>query len=444
MRILFYILFFVSTNLFGQNKAFIIIQSASQQNQEFSIIAFQEPLLNEEIILGKIEFSNNKIGKSAIEFSTDIVSIVVQNKTSEIEIYAAPNDSIILNFNGTDLDIININSINKNIQDINEACNNFFFRAAKREGAPLPAKQTRAFCDSMLLHFKDTSISFVKEYLKYKLAYVEISANARSRKEAGKKYFSNNLIQYNNPAWNDAFINLYKGYFNQYLNSKKGVTLKSLFTDKKGYKELFDEFSKDTIVFASEIKKLVLIQGLNELLQLKQPDKKYYFSILAEVKAVEKSPEINSSIQAIISHYSKFEVGNTPAELSLIDARNKNEINLSKLKGKAVYFCYYPLFNQLTQQEIIFLKGIYKKYQSKIEFIVVADAEESTIAAVSKNLALPFPIASASSASTNISKWLERKDVINYMLIDSNGKIYQAPAEGPETGIEAAFLGLIK
>ena len=443
MRILIILLVLISANLFAQNKANITILSNSPQIQEFKIATFKEPIIAEEITLGNIKL-NNKKGNLEIQFNSDIIPILVFNKNTEIELYASANDSIILNFNGVDLEITNINDLNKSIQNINVASNNFFFRASKREGAPLPAKQTRAFCDSMMLHFKDTNTTFIKEYLKYKMAYVEISANARSRKEAGKKYFNNNQLQFDNPAWKDAFSNLYKGYFVQYKNSKKGTELNALFNNKKGYNEILTEFSKDSIVFSTEIKKLVFVQGLNELFQLKQPNKNYLLSLLSEAKEIEKSPEILASIDAIIVHYSRFDIGNKPAELTLMDARNKNEINLSKINGKAIYFCYYPLFNQLTQQEIIFLKGIYKKYQTKIEFIVVTDADESTIAAVAKNLALPFPIASASSANINISSWLERKDVINYMLIDSSGKIYQAPAEGPETGVEAAFLGLIK
>lgn len=443
MKNLIVLFVLISANLFAQNKAYITIQSTTTQIQEFRIVTFKEPTIAEEIPLGNIKL-NNKIGSCEIEFNSNIIPILVFNKNTEIELYAATNDTIILNYNGADLEITNINDLNKSIQNINEACNNFFFRASKREGAPLPAKQTRAFCDSMMLHFKDTNTTYIKEYLKYKMAYVEISANARSRKEAGKKYFNNNQLQFDNPAWKDAFSTLYKGYFIQYKNSKKGEQLNVLFNNKKAYNELLTEFSKDTIVFSPEIKKLVFVQGLNELFQLKQPNKNYLLSLLSEAKEIEKSPEILASIDAIIGHYSRFDVGNKPAELTLIDARNKNEINLSKIKGKAIYFCYYPLFNQLTQQEIIFLKGIYKKYQTKIEFIVVTDADESTIEAVAKNLGLPFPIASASSANTNISNWLERKDVINYMLIDSSGKIYQAPAEGPETGVEAAFLGLIK
>ncbi len=443
MKNLIVLFVLISANLFAQNKAYITVKSTAPQTQEFRIVTFKEPIIAEEIPLGNIKL-NNKIGSSEIEFNSNIIPILIFSSNAEIELYVAANDTVILNYNGLDLEIININILNKSIQDINMACNNFFFRASKREGAPLPAKQTRAFCDSMLLHFKDTNTVYIKEYLKYKIAYVEISANARSRKDASKKYFSDNQLQFTNLAWKDAFSTLYKGYFIQYKNSKKGEQLNALISNKKGYTDLLAEFSKDSVIFSTEIKKLVFLQGLNELFQVKQPEKKYLLSLLLEAKMLEKSPEIVSSIDAIILHYSKFDVGNKPAELTLIDARNKNEINLSKLNGKAIYFCYYPLFNQLTQQEIIFLKGIYKKYQAKIEFIVVADADESTIEAVAKNLALPFPIASASSANANISSWLERKDVINYMLIDSNGKIYQAPAEGPETGVEAAFLGLIK
>ena len=443
MRILIVLFVLISAGLFAQNKAYITIQSTTSQIQEFKIVTFKEPIIAEEITLGNIKL-NNKEGNLEIQFDSDIIPILVFNKNTEIELYTSANDSIILNYNGVHLEIYNINSLNRSIQDINAASNNFFLNASKKDGAPLPAKQTRAFCDSMLVHFKDTSTKYIKEYLKYKMAYVEISANARSRKEAGKKYFNTNTLQYDNPAWKDAFSTLYKGYFVQYKNSKKGEQLNTLFNNKKGYNELLTEFSKDSIVFSTELRKLVYLQGLNELFQLKQPDKKYLLSLLNEAKEVEKSAEIVISINAIIAHYSRFEIGNKPTELTLIDARNKNEINLSKIKGKAIYFCYYPLLNQLTKQEIIFLKGIYKKYQSKIEFVVVADADESTIEAVAKNLLLPFPIASASSANSNISNWLERKDVINYMLIDSNGKIYQAPAEGPETGVEAAFLGLIK
>ena len=164
MRILIIILVLISANLFAQNKANITILPTSPQIQEFKIATFKEPIIAEEISLRNIKL-NNKKGNFEIQFNSEIIPILVFNKNTEIELYASANDSIILNFNGVDLEITNINDLNKSIQNINEACNNFFFRASKREGAPLPAKQTRAFCDSMLLHFKDTNTIYIKEYL---------------------------------------------------------------------------------------------------------------------------------------------------------------------------------------------------------------------------------------------------------------------------------------
>jgi len=444
MKILVTLFLIISSALVAQNKAVILIKSGKPINQEFRIVSITEPLLNTEKALGRIKFNQSQREFITLDFDEEVIPVLLKSTNFEKEVYLTPNDTITLIIEGEELTLNPINALNNAIEVINTASNDFFLRASKREGAPLPIKQTRGFCDSMRTHFKDTNNAYVRQYLIYKMAYVEISANARSRKEASKKYFNNNSIPLNNPVWCDAFITLYQGYFVQYLNSKKGVVLKGLFSEKKGWADILNEFSKDTFLFSSEIKKLVLIQGMNELFQTKQPNKQYYLSLLKDAKITEKSTEINTILTALIVHYSRFEVGNIPPKLVVVDAQSGKEINLSAIKGKAIYFCYYPLFNQLTQQEIIFLKGIYKKYQSKIEFVVVIDADPKTVEAASKNMALPFPMASSSSSSESLNDWLERKDVINYMLIHSNGKIYQAPAEGPETGVEAAFLGLIK
>jgi hypothetical protein len=55
-----------------------------------------------------------------------------------------------------------------------------------------------------------------------------------------------------------------------------------------------------------------------------------------------------------------------------------------------------------------------------------------------------FDVVTLSSCSSGIDSLLEKEDRTTYILLDRQGKIFQAPAEGPETSVEAAFTTLIK
>jgi hypothetical protein len=442
-----FFLFFIiiSINLNAQFHACINFDALKLANQQFAIEKNLEPILGDKLIISKGKLDGQGKAQDIIEFQEKVLPIKVSLNAYEKEIYLQNADTFLLIYNNLNdqIEISNTNKLNKNIELINVACNDFFFKAAKKEGAPLPSKQTRYFCDSLKRNFIDTNDLYLKNYLKFKLAYVEISANARSRREAGKLYFNSNELHYDLPVWCDAFLSLYKNYFNQYLNSKKGLLLKQKMLEKADWQAIVKEFQNDSIVLTDELHKLIIIQGIDEQFQMKAPNKTYLLDLLESAIKIEKNKQLIYSAQTLFKHYSSFKIGKMLPDLTLIDARNNEKFNSTLIKNKAIYFCYYPTFNYLTQQEIIFLKGIYRKYESKIQFLVVVNTDEKLLEIALKNLLLPFPMATFNSSSETINQWIERKDVINYLLIDKTGKIYQSPAEGPETGVEAAFLGLI-
>jgi hypothetical protein len=48
------------------------------------------------------------------------------------------------------------------------------------------------------------------------------------------------------------------------------------------------------------------------------------------------------------------------------------------------------------------------------------------------------------SCSQSFSALPENLNSPGYFLINKSGKFFKAPAEGPETGVEDSFLGLVK
>ena len=52
--------------------------------------------------------------------------------------------------------------------------------------------------------------------------------------------------------------------------------------------------------------------------------------------------------------------------------------------------------------------------------------------------------ADTESVGEEMSQLFGRNDQAGYLMLNRKGETYQFPAEGPETDVENAFLGLIK
>jgi hypothetical protein len=115
-----------------------------------------------------------------------------------------------------------------------------------------------------------------------------------------------------------------------------------------------------------------------------------------------------------------------------------------KWMGMPVYLAILPDFSPNSELVIRQFAAFQTKYAKEIHFaLLIPEADEKAIS----RLRLQFPgvfVTSMETCRAHLEAIFPALNRTNYILIDRDGKVYQNPAEGPETGVEAAFLNLIK
>jgi hypothetical protein len=199
--------------------------------------------------------------------------------------------------------------------------------------------------------------------------------------------------------------------------------------------------ASDTSLRNPNVRDLILLLGLYNESREKQFDKQLLVQLVSNIAESSTNETIKLVGQVILEDWLRYTKGREVPDFTFGLA----EKPMSSLFGKPIYICYYPVFDQDVSREILMLKGIYAKYKSEMHFLVVV--KTNTAAGLEKAISAMqpgFDVVTLSSCSSGINSLLEKEDRTTYILLDRNGKIFQAPAEGPETGVEAAFTTLIK
>ena len=439
------IFIFISISGISVSQAVLIINNEYPKNSKMGIYRIDEPVVRKEIPVKELTTGKTDTISIVLASGRNAEMFVLRNDESWREVYLRDGDTLKVSYffpqHEWEIRGGNAEKFNNSFSNIDEGINNFFRNSYIHFPTASRAKQTNYFTDTLRKSFVDTCGEFLRDYLFYKTAGVEITGNSRSRSEIIRRYYQKTPAP-NNPAWTEAFNELFTGYLRQQLNKKNGDSLKAIFSKGNSVFELIDVLGRDTLLKQPELLKLVAVKGIYELGQTKEFNRTKLIGFLKELDSEKEFPSVRKSAATIITMWERFSKGKQVENFTYESSSQKQ---FNALRGKPVYLCYYPVFNQDTQQELLMLKGLNNKFKKEMHFLAIINVSTETgFRAALLNLEPGFEVAALSSCSAEFEALLENKTSRNYMLIDKAGKIWQAPAEGPETGVEAAFLQLIK
>lgn len=302
-------------------------------------------------------------------------------------------------------------------------------------------KEMRYFADTLRKSTPFNSKDFYSVYLTYRTAYCEIVTDVRKRSDLARMFFSEQP-HVDNPAYMEAFRALFSGYVRQKLNSPSGDSLKKAILTSNHF-QYWSELKKDTNLTNETVRDLIGLLGIYEEASNKQFDRKVLIELTRHFDSIEEEPEVSTIARLMLYDWERFQKGKMAPDFSY--QMNGERKQLSSLRGKPVYLCYYPVFDEETRRELLMLKGMYTRYKTEMNFLVVVrTSAQAALSRANTELSTGFDIVSFADCSPEFMEICEQWMARTYMLIDRKGAIFQAPAEGPETGVEAAFLNLIK
>ena len=397
-----------------------------------------------------ISFSEDKVVNATIEASYRAISLpdsgfyVLRSKEIEAGLQALNFDTLWMELNLKKQRFIYLKG--KSVKDlcemerIDSLCDVKLY-----EWLPQPltkrVKEIKYFSDTLKTAYAQYPTGWVKDYLKYRTASIEISLDVGRRTMLMERYFGGPSQPWNY-AWIESFRYLFDGYVVQKTNGRYGAALDSAL--KKGeFEAIYTLCSKDSLKISPENRELAVLFELSNVAHDKRYGKEKLTQAVTELKEQTLFASVRKSASIILERWSRYEKGKFVEDFSYLDSGLVKKF--SDLKGKVVYIAYYPDFNQSTRRDLLLLKALQIKFNKEIAFLAVVNTKEiQGLRHAAKQLACGFSIVALSECSIEFERLPEAMDATTYLLMDRKGRFLQAPAEGPATDVEAAFLNAVK
>lgn len=286
--------------------------------------------------------------------------------------------------------------------------------------------------------------SYFKNYTAYKIASLEQLTRYYNPAELARRYFIGKPVLSHNLEYMDFF----NTYFSKYLTvTSKVLHLTDYKTILKGvdpYDAMMAKLAKDTLLKNEQLRELVLLKGLMEMVNLPGYSQEDVLNVIRLVEARSKYPDNQVTATDMVALLTKLKPGTTAPGFTLTNRFN-NKISLADFKGKPVVLSFWTTYCQGCLSEMDLLKPLYDKYKGKVEFVSVSADADFNKMVMFLNMKPDYVWIFLHVGDQ--SEVLSAYDVRSYplfVLIDKEGKIYQYPADMPTSGLEAAINKMLE
>lgn len=218
---------------------------------------------------------------------------------------------------------------------------------------------------------RNNPLNFYNSYLYYTCGLLDFMIFNKDPDTLYHKYFDNEYLQYDNPA----YMQLFSSFFSNYLYGSRYIS-KSLLTehinDDPDYLALFNELGKDPYLVNEKIRELVIIMSLKDFYpNTEEFDRLNVLKLLQYIENYSHFPEHRIIAKNVINTVKKFESGASVPDI-ILKKPNGADFKLNKLKGKWVYIQFFNSYCTECIQDMILLQNFQYVYQDSITFISVS------------------------------------------------------------------------
>lgn len=450
------------------------------KGKEITVYYYADYISNQKIQIGYTTIEDN--GSYSFEFNSDVIRkvfIKIEDKSAWFFVQPGEVYNINLNYDenfnkGRIYDkqltvIFNFPvpiEINQQVKKFNQQFDQFIetnrVLFEKRNHSIEP--KLKAFKIKALQEAENSNSEFIYNYINYSVAstqnaldvsYTTSNTNKSNNTKANiyLEYLDKKPVLYNNPEYINFFKDFFKGQLKELTLQVKGFNISEAINDKKSLSALSKALEIYPFLQEDEFKNLFMVNGLSELSKDKYFTKANIISMLSEIKTNSKYPEQKIIANNIIDelHKEKFGKGSLAPDFSLKNKDNKI-ISLTSFKGKPIYINFWTTWSIPSQKEMKIMQSLYKKYGNKIEFIsICADNDFAKMTSfINKNESYAWTFLHKGNNNHVLDNY-QIATFPQYILIDKNLKILQAPAGRPggtaeratEENIERDFYNLI-
>jgi len=212
--------------------------------------------------------------------------------------------------------------------------------------------------------------NFYLSFIYYTLGQIEVIVNTKNQKKTFEKYFNNDYILYDNPA----YMSLFNYYFDNYLYLSPKIS-KTVLDDainiKCDYLTLFNEIGKDYSLVNERLRELVIIKNLSQFIGNQDFDQLNVVRLLQYIIKNTKFAEHKKIAENALNKVTKFEPG---IKVDKFDFKYANgaKFNPNDLKGKWVFYQFFTTQCVDCIKEMLIIEELQKAYKDDIVFVSVS------------------------------------------------------------------------
>ena len=282
--------------------------------------------------------------------------------------------------------------------------------------------------------------NFYLSHIYYTVGSLEWLMLPKNTDSLYRRYFDNEYILYDNPA----YMTLFRDFYTNYLYQSRYVSKAALnryINEEPDYNSLFNELGKDRFLINERLRELVLIMNLGIFYDHEEFDRNHVFSLLEYISRNTHFPEHKTIAENTMHKILRYKPGNSMPKLTLQDEKGSS-FKLDGLKGKWVYLHFFNTKCTECIRDMLIIKELQEKYKDDITFVSVSvDLEfsqfRSFIREYEKNF--DWPIVHFNESYD----WLRDMGIVSLpdnILIDPSGNISQRFAPDPSRNLSRFLL----
>ncbi len=284
---------------------------------------------------------------------------------------------------------------------------------------------------------------FFENYKTYSYYYLYFIAKKRANEILMKKYYAENKILYNNPAYINLFNFLFDNYLSYLAKQKKGKKVPHYLIHYRSLSRLKMLLGSVTDIKNDTLQEMVICKSLYDNFYKEDFPHKSIIAVIDSIKHHGANVENRNIASNIYDKITKLLTGYPAPDFTLNNAY-KRKVTLSKQKGHFVYLNFVNPKSYTCLKDLQVLKVMHeKKYESlKIITVCVCDNIKEMKTFIKKN---KFRWTFLYYSDNKVLNDYNVRVYPSYYMINPEGKFSMSPAFEPTAdSFEARYFDILK
>lgn len=335
---------------------------------------------------------------------------------------------------------------NQNPNALNKLINQFDYRFNNMlEGNLLSLiskgkeSEVEKYIDSLKVEFSYNESEYFNAWKKFRFATMRRIVYQRNNRYTINHYFNNETIFYQNPAYMNLYLELFKNYFDRFILRDPSNELLTAVNIGKSPHLISKVLSRMFELSDQRLREFVMIKGLQDAYYSKSFKRKSVLIALDSIALKSEFDEHKSIAKNVINDLIYMNEGTTPPDITY-ENRYGDTFYLAKQKDQNLYIAFFHTELTGCREQIQLLKELALKHEGSFQVkLLVFDENKEKALHNLRRYKLPFEVYFPRNKELVRKQW-EIKAFPTYFLIGPDGKLIFSPAAGPHEYFENHFF----